>query len=112
VHEPAAPSDGFRVLVDRLWPRGVSKERAKLGAWAKDLAPSTELRVWFHHDQPLFAEFRRLYISELDACEAQLAELRGRAQNGTVTLVYGAQNDVENGAAVLAEVLRGSVSGG
>ncbi|HEY1479727.1 MAG TPA: DUF488 family protein [Gaiellales bacterium] len=106
VYDPAAETDGYRVLVDRLWPRGVSKERAQLDEWAKQLAPSTELRIWFHHEHPRFPEFRRRYLTELAEAGDALAELRARARAGTVTLVYGAHDERENGAVVLADVLR------
>ena len=106
-YEPAGAADGYRVLVDRLWPRGVSKERARLDEWARELAPSTELRTWFGHDPAGFAEFRRRYLEELAARAEKLGELRGRARKGTVTLVYAARDDRHNDAVVLAELLRG-----
>ncbi|HEY7794710.1 MAG TPA: DUF488 family protein [Gaiellaceae bacterium] len=103
---PAAASDGYRVLVDRLWPRGVSRERARLDEWARELAPSTELRRWFAHDPARFEEFRRRYVEELKAQAPKLDELRRRARAGTVTLVYGARDTEHNDAVVLAELLR------
>lgn len=105
-YEPPSDDDGYRVLVDRLWPRGVSREGARLDEWARDLAPSTELRRWFGHEAGRFEEFRRRYTAELAAHEARLEELRRRARGGTVTLVYGARDTERNGAVVLAEVLR------
>jgi uncharacterized protein YeaO (DUF488 family) len=105
-YDPAAPSDGYRVLIDRLWPRGVSKQQAKLDEWDKELAPSTELRQWFGHEPDRFAEFRRRYISELRGQRPRLAELRRRARAGTLTLVYSAHDSEHNDAVVLAEVLR------
>ncbi len=105
-YEPPSNDDGYRVLVDRLWPRGVSREGARLDEWARDLAPSTELRRWFGHEAGRFEEFRRRYRAELAAHEARLEELRRRARGGTVTLVYGARDTERNGAVVLAEVLR------
>lgn len=105
-YDPASRSDGHRVLVDRLWPRGVSKERAKLDAWEKELAPSTELREWFGHEPERFAEFRRRYVCELRGQRPRLAELRRRAREGTLTLVYSAHDSEHNDAVVLAEVLR------
>ena len=104
-YEPAAPSDGHRVLIDRLWPRGVSRERARLDEWEKDLAPSAELRTWFGHDPARFEEFRRRYVEELRPQRARLAELRRRARDGSLTLVYAAADDEHNDAVVLAEVL-------
>jgi uncharacterized protein YeaO (DUF488 family) len=100
-------SDGYRVLVDRIWPRGVSKEQAHLDEWARELAPSTELRRWFGHDPARFEEFRRRYRDELAAHEEKLGELRGRARKGTLTLVYSARDTEHNDAVVLAELLRG-----
>jgi uncharacterized protein YeaO (DUF488 family) len=105
-YETAAPTDGWRVLIDRLWPRGVSRARAQLDAWEKDLAPSTELRQWFGHDPQRFEQFRRRYIDELRDHRPQLEALRRRAREGTLTLVYAAQDSEHNDAVVLAEVLR------
>lgn len=105
-YAPAAPSDGYRVLIDKLWPRGVSRERAKLDAWDKELPPSTELRQWFGHDPARFDEFRRRYMDELRDQRPRLAALRRRARDGTLTLVYSARDAEHNDAVVLAEVLR------
>ena len=105
-YEPASPADGYRVLVDRLWPRGVSKQRAMLDDWQKELAPSTELRQWFGHEPSRFPEFRRRYLDELRCERPRLAELRRRARDGTLTLVYAARDAEHNEAVVLAEVLR------
>ena len=105
-YDPAASADGYRVLIDRLWPRGVSRERAKLDDWEKELPPSTELRQWFGHDPRRFEEFRRRYIEELRAQRPRLMALRRRARDGTLTLVYSAQDSEHNDAVVLAEVLR------
>jgi uncharacterized protein YeaO (DUF488 family) len=106
VYEPPAASDGYRVLIDRLWPRGVSRERAKLDAWERELPPSTKLRQWFGHDPSRFAEFRRRYIEELREHRSRLTELRRQARGGTLTLVYSARDTEHNDAVVLAEVLR------
>jgi uncharacterized protein YeaO (DUF488 family) len=105
-YEPASPEDGHRVLVDRLWPRGISKKQAKLDEWEKELAPSSELREWFGHEPDRFAEFRRRYIDELRAKAPRLEELRRRAATGTLTLVYSAHDSEHNDAVVLAEALR------
>ena len=105
-YEPPARSDGYRVLIDRLWPRGVSKEQAKLDEWARELAPSSELRRWFGHDPARFPEFERRYLNELASQEEKLRELRRRAREGTLTLVYGARDREHNDAVVLAELLR------
>jgi uncharacterized protein YeaO (DUF488 family) len=108
-YEPASASDGYRVLVDRLWPRGVSKEQAKLDEWEKKLPPSRELREWFGHEPNRFAEFRRRYIAELRSARPRLAELRRQASVGRLTLVYSAHDTEHNDAVVLAEVLRGGL---
>lgn len=111
-YEPAEPSDGYRVLIDRLWPRGVSKEEARLDEWARELGPSAELRRWFGHEPARFEEFRRRYLDELADQEEKLAELRRRARRETVTLVYSARDTEHNDAVVLFELLRrGSRSG-
>lgn len=106
VYEPASSADGYRVLVDRLWPRGISRERAKLDAWEKELAPSAKLRRWFGHEPRRFQEFRRRYIEELRGQRPRLTALRRRARDGSVTLVYSAHDTEHNDAVVLAEVLR------
>lgn len=105
-YEPVEAADGYRVLVDRLWPRGVSKEKAQLDEWARELAPSSELRTWFGHDPARFDEFGRRYLEELAAHGDKLAELRERASEGTLTLVYAARDSEHNDAVVLADVLR------
>jgi uncharacterized protein YeaO (DUF488 family) len=105
-YEPPASSDGYRVLIDRLWPRGVSRKQAKLSAWERDLAPSAELRQWFGHQPSRFEEFRRRYIDQLREQRPRLTELRRRARNSTLTLVYAAHDSEHNDAVVLAAVLR------
>lgn len=105
-YAPASAEDGYRVLVDRLWPRGVSKKQAELDEWEKELAPSSKLREWFGHEPGRFAEFRRRYIDELRANRSRLKELRRHARIGTLTLVYSAHDSEHNDAVVLAEVLR------
>jgi uncharacterized protein YeaO (DUF488 family) len=105
-HEPVASADGCRVLIDRLWPRGISRERAQLDAWEKELSPSTELRQWFGHEPERFEEFRRRYIEELRSQRPRLTALRRRAREGTLTLVYAAHDTEHNDAVVLADVLR------
>jgi uncharacterized protein YeaO (DUF488 family) len=106
VYEPAERSDGYRILIDRLWPRGVSHERARLDAWERDLAPSAALRAWFGHQPDLFDEFRRRYVSELREHRSLVSQLRQRARHGTLTLVYAARDTEHNDAVVLAEVIR------
>jgi len=107
-YEPADDGDGYRVLVDRLWARGVSKEKAHLDAWMKEIAPSTELRRWFGHDPARWDEFQRRYRAELAEPERrQLVEaLAERATHGPVTLIYGARDTVHNEAVVLCAVVR------
>src|SRR4051794_25290647 len=105
-YEPAAASDGYRVLIDRLWPRGVAREEARLDEWARELAPSGELRRWFGHDPDRFDGFRRRYTAELAGQEEKLRELRRRARHGRLTLVYGAHDKEHNDAVVLAQILR------
>lgn len=104
-YEQADAEDGTRVLVDRLWPRGVSKVHAALDRWAKELAPSAELRQWFGHDPARWEEFRVRYAEELHRHPEQLEELRALARHGVVTLVYGAHDEAHNDAVVLREVL-------
>jgi uncharacterized protein YeaO (DUF488 family) len=106
VYDAPSRSDGERVLIDRLWPRGFTHEDAHVDEWARELAPSTELRRWFGHDPSRFDEFRRRYRLELAAHEAKLAELRRRARRGTLTLVYSARDTEHNDAVVLAELLK------
>jgi uncharacterized protein YeaO (DUF488 family) len=104
IYEPASADDGFRVLVDRLWPRGVSHERAALDLWLKEVAPSPELRVWFDHQEDRFAEFRQRYLAELETNPA-FAQLRSLvAEHPVTTLLYGAKSPL-NEAAVLADCL-------
>lgn len=114
VYEPPETGDGVRVLIDRLWPRGLSHERAQVDHWLKDLAPSSELRTWFGHDPAKFAEFRRRYLAELkDSSEAQeaLAQIRSLAAKGSITLVYGARDTEHNDAVVLIDLLQNAGKG-
>jgi uncharacterized protein YeaO (DUF488 family) len=104
IYEPASPSDGRRVLVDRLWPRGVSKARARLDDWMKEVSPSPELRQWFDHRADRWDEFRRRYREELAANPATQT-LRDMIAEGPVTLLFGARDTVHNEAAALAEYL-------
>jgi uncharacterized protein YeaO (DUF488 family) len=105
-YEAAAPRTAYRVLVDRLWPRGISRDRAKLDDWEQELAPSAELREWFSHDPSRFEQFRGRYIEQLRPRRSRLTELRRRARKGTLTLVYSARDTEHNDAVVLADVLR------
>jgi uncharacterized protein YeaO (DUF488 family) len=104
---PAAASDGMRILVDRLWPRGVAKSDAAIDLWARDVAPSTALRRWFGHDPARWPEFRRRYAAELRRHPNELAELRARARREPVTLVFAARDELHNDAVVLRTVLLG-----
>ncbi len=104
VYEPAERGDGVRILVDRLWPRGVTKEAIDL--WLKDIAPSNELRNWFHHEEPKWASFRTKYLKELSANKGAVAELRKATKGKTVTLLYGARDTEHNQARVIAEFLK------
>jgi len=110
-YEPAESSDGYRVLIDRLWPRGVSKEEADIAEWQRELAPSTDLRRWFSHEPSRFEEFRRRYTDELRGQRPRLTELRRRARQGRITLVYAARDTDYNDAVVLAEILRRGLTG-
>jgi uncharacterized protein YeaO (DUF488 family) len=105
VYESPTKNDGYRVLVDRLWPRGVSREAAHLDAWYRELAPSDELRKWFGHDPERWGEFQRRYRTELDGHRDLVHELVGRAEHGRVTLVYAARDTEHNDAVVLRDVI-------
>lgn len=105
IYDQPAKSDGFRVLVDRIWPRGISKERAALDLWMKTIAPSTDLRRWFGHDPKRWSEFRARYRKELRDHTTELCELRTHARKGTITLLFGARDTAHNEAVVLKEVL-------
>ncbi len=105
VYEPPSPSDGERILVDRVWPRGVSKEKADVSLWLKEVAPSTELRKWFGHDPEKWEEFRRRYWRELDQNPEAVNQIQNQARKGTVTLVYSARDEQHNQAVALQEYL-------
>ena len=106
-YEPVSGADGTRVLVDRLWPRGVSKEDAAIERWMKELSPSTELRRWFGHDPARWQEFRRRFAEEVRRHPEELEELRALARQGPITLVYAAHDKEHNDAIVLRDVLLG-----
>ncbi len=106
IYDPPERSDGYRVLVDRIWPRGVSKERAHLDQWARELAPSDELRCSFDHVPERFDEFRTRYRDELGVYRELLDELAGRARKGPVTIVYAARDQEHNNAVLLRDMLR------
>jgi uncharacterized protein YeaO (DUF488 family) len=107
VYEKPTPADGYRILVDRLWPRGIKKTTADLSAWLKDLAPSDELRRWFSHDPQRWPEFHQRYLQELeDPAKAELLkDLLNRARRGTVTLVFAAKDEERNNAVVMKTFL-------
>ena len=104
-YETAAASDGTRVLVDRIWPRGVSKDEADIDWWAKEVAPSTELRKWFGHDPERWEEFQKRYKLELKG-NAELERLKAMTKKGDVTLVYGAKDEEHNQARVIYDLLK------
>lgn len=105
IYDPPARTDGFRVLVDRVWPRGVTKETAALDKWMKTVAPSAELRKWFNHDPDRWDDFRKRYRAELRQHNAELDELRAEAEKHRVTLLFGARDVEHNQAVVLKELL-------
>lgn len=105
VYEKAKKEDGLRVLVDRLWPRGIRKEDAGIDCWLKDIAPSQELRTWFSHKPGKWPKFKQLYFQELGAREDFLAQIIARARKGSVTLLYGAKDERFNNAVALRAYL-------
>ena len=105
VYEMPAANDGLRILVDRLWPRGLSKENAKVDVWLKDIAPSTELRTWFGHDPAKWAEFQARYLAELADRTGAVNELRQHIAAGPVSLLYGAKDEAHNHALVLQDYI-------
>lgn len=104
-YEPPQTQDCYRVLVDGLWPRGLSKDALQVQEWLKEIAPSRELRRWFGHDPDRWEEFRRRYFEELEAKGEPLAELRERARQGSLTLVYAARDEAHNNAVALRDYL-------
>jgi uncharacterized protein YeaO (DUF488 family) len=102
-YESPAKSDGTRLLVDRLWPRGVSKDEAKIDHWLKEIAPSTALRKWFDHDPAKWTEFRKRYWRELDQNESAVTQLKELLHGKTITLIYGAKDTEHNHAVALKE---------
>ena len=105
IYEDASEKDGYRILVDRLWPRGVSKEEAKLDEWLKDIAPSTALRKWFDHIEERFPEFSERYQAELDLKTEEITRLTTIAKKQQITLLYSAKNEKFNQAVVLSNYL-------
>ena len=109
VYQNYEPSDGFRVLIDRLWPRGISKEKAKIDLWLKDIAPSNELRKWFNHEPAKWDEFGKRYHQELDSKSNLIEDLkRLTSQHNTLTLLYSAADEKLNNAVALIKYLESS----
>jgi uncharacterized protein YeaO (DUF488 family) len=106
IYEPAEMTDGYRVLIDHIWPRGITRERARLDEWARQLAPSDELRRWFDHVPERFDEFRARYRDELATHSELVKKLRSRARETSLTILYAARDREHNNAAVLAELVR------
>ncbi len=105
VYDPPAPVDGRRILIDRLWPRGLRKEGARIDAWMKDIAPSTELRKWFNHDPEKWNEFRKRFFAELDGAQESVDGIIAAARKGTVTLLFGSKEVRYNNAVALKQYL-------
>jgi uncharacterized protein YeaO (DUF488 family) len=112
-YEPAEPSDGRRILIDRLWPRGVSKTEANIDLWLKELAPSTELRQWYGHDPEKWDEFKKRYIEEITSPEKKkiLEDIAHHARHNNITLVYSAKDTEHSDARVLAELINKNKAG-
>ena len=106
VYERLSPDDGKRILVDRLWPRGLTKEEAHIDEWLKEIAPSDELRRWFSHDPSKWQEFKDRYKRELQGKKEEIEKIRKEAGKGTVTLLFSAKDTEHNNAVVLKEVIR------
>lgn len=106
VYEPADRADGLRILVDRVWPRGRTKEEVQADLWMKDVAPSTELRRWYGHDRARWDEFERRYFRELDGRSGDVAQILDAARRGPVTLLYSARDEQDNQAEALLDYLR------
>jgi uncharacterized protein YeaO (DUF488 family) len=111
VYEPPAPEDGARLLVDRLWPRGVSKEKLHLAGWLKEIAPSRPLRLWFDHDPARWNEFQRRYFAELEAHPKAWQPILQAARDGRVTLLFAAKDLEHNNAIALKAFLEGKLAG-
>ena len=104
-YEAPSADDGFRILVDRLWPRGLTKEKARIDLWLKDVAPSNELRKWFAHDPEKWPAFKSKYILELKSKNEALSQLHAKLKEGVVTLIYAARDEEHNEAVILQELL-------
>jgi uncharacterized protein YeaO (DUF488 family) len=107
-YQPAEEADGFRILVDRLWPRGISKEKAMIDLWLKDIAPSNDLRKWFSHNVEKWSEFKTRYLEELKTKRTLMEHIKNlEKEKGTLTLIYAAKDEEHNNALVLKDKLRG-----
>ncbi len=109
VYDPPSPDDGKRILIDRLWPRGIKKEEAKIDEWLRDIAPSTELRKWFSHDPVKWQEFRKRYKDELKKKSELVEKLKAEAKKGDITLLFAAKDTEHVNAVVLKEVIEYSL---
>lgn len=105
VYEKPDKTDGKRILVDRLWPRGISKENIKLDEWMKEIAPSDELRKWFHHEEKNWKEFKKKYLKELENKKDLIAHIKSLSEKNTVTLLYSAKDEGQNQAVILKDLL-------
>jgi uncharacterized protein YeaO (DUF488 family) len=103
VYDPSSPQDGLRILVDRLWPRGLSKEKAKVDLWLREIAPSNELRKWYGHEPDKWTEFKKKYLKEIEEKKAEFELLRKKARQGTVTFLFSSREEKLNNAAALKE---------
>lgn len=105
MYEEPSPKDGYRILVDRIWPRGISKEAAKIDEWLKDIAPSTELRKWFNHEPPKWIEFKKRYFAELKSKEKELEDIYSLLKKHHITIMYAAKSEEYNNAVALKEYI-------
>ncbi len=105
IYEPAEKEDGCRIFIDRLWPRGVSKENARIDLWLRDIAPSDELRKWFGHDPEKWEEFKKKYAKELQGKQSLIEEIRNMEKKGAVTLIYSAKDTEHNNAVALKAIM-------
>ena len=105
IYDPPTEDDGFRILVDRLWPRGLTKEKAKVDLWLKEIAPSDKLRKWFSHDPKKYEEFKRRYAKELEDKSEILKRIKSESKKGTITILFSAKDTEHNNATVLKELL-------
>jgi len=112
IYDAPTPDDGIRILVDRLWPRGVSKEKAKVDLWLREIAPSNELRKWYGHDPKKWAEFRKRYFSNLDTKRELVNQIVQKTKEGDVTLLYSSKEEKINNAVALKEYIEKQKKGG